>query len=210
MGRAVRKGERAIWILAPLVARDEVAADGDSAPAVRGFRRVAVFDLAQTDGAPLPSPCERLKGEVSGEQYPRLVAVAHRIGFLVDDAPLPEGTNGECHFAERRLRIRTGNSEVQRVKTLAHELGHAVLHEFEVDRAKAELEAESIAYVVCRSLGIDSGTYSFGYVATWAGGGDAAITAIRGSCDRIASTAHMILEAAASFSSGRIKGGASG
>ena len=79
------------------------------------------------------------------------------------------------------------------MKTLAHELAHAVLHETVEDRSVAELEAESTAFVVCQRLGIDTAEYSFGYVATWAGGGGAAIAAIRASCDRIQQAAEVII-----------------
>jgi antirestriction protein ArdC len=81
------------------------------------------------------------------------------------------------------------------VKTLAHEIAHALLHEQFDSRALAELEAESTAYVVCQALGIDSSDYSFGYVATWAGGGEQAIAGIKASCERIQRTAATILRA---------------
>lgn len=74
--------------------------------------------------------------------------------------------NGECRFGSRTIAIRSGIAPAQMVKTLAHELRHVVLHTPEeqrkrpVDRPTAELEAESVAYVVCRELGIDSGSYS--------------------------------------------------
>ncbi|MGA3217090.1 MAG: hypothetical protein ABSD97_15535 [Acidimicrobiales bacterium] len=70
-----------------------------------------------------------------------------------------------------------------------------MLHESYDDRALAELEAESTAYVVCHVLGLDSGDYSFGYVATWAGGGNEAISGIRASCERIQKSAAAILQA---------------
>ena len=79
------------------------------------------------------------------------------------------------------------------MKTLAHEIAHALLHERYKDRALAELEAESTAYVVCQALGIDSSDYSFGYVATWAGGGEQAIAGIKASCERIQRSAAAIL-----------------
>ena len=81
------------------------------------------------------------------------------------------------------------------MKTLAHEIAHALLHEQFDSRALAELEAESTAYVVCQALGIDSSDYSFGYVATWAGGGEQAISGIKASCERIQRTAATILRA---------------
>jgi antirestriction protein ArdC len=74
-------------------------------------------------------------------------------------------------------------------------MAHALLHESFDNRALAELEAESTAYVVCQALGIDSSDYSFGYVATWAGDGDQAIAGIKASCDRIQKSAATILRA---------------
>jgi hypothetical protein len=56
-----------------------------------------------------------------------------------------------------------------------------------------ELEAESVAYVGCRQLGIDSSAYSFGYVATWTGGGAEAQRASTKSAQRIQKAAHLIL-----------------
>lgn len=75
------------------------------------------------------------------------------------------------------------------------ELSHALLHERFDNRALAELEAESTAYVVCQALGLDTSDYSFGYVATWAGGGEQAIAGIKASCERIQNSAAIILRA---------------
>jgi antirestriction protein ArdC len=71
-----------------------------------------------------------------------------------------------------RIRVESFNSPAQRVKTLAHEIGHALLYEQFDNRALAELKAESTAYVICQALGLDTSDYSFGYVAGWAGGGE--------------------------------------
>jgi hypothetical protein len=84
------------------------------------------------------------------------------------------------------------------VKTIAHELAHAILHSAAdctgVTRALAELEAESVAFVVSDDLGLDSSTYSFGYIATWACGGYDVDDAIRASAQRISTAARTILE----------------
>ena len=69
-----------------------------------------------------------------------------------------------------------------------------MLHENSDNRALAELEAESTAYIVCQTLGIDSSSYTFGYVTTWAGGGNQAIAGIKASGDRIQKTASAIVE----------------
>ncbi len=192
--RNVRKGEKGIWILAPMTrnVRDEDV--DDKAGATTGFKPVPVFDVAQTDGQPLPeSCCILLDGDDVTGVYGRLVAVAQSIGYTVEDAEFTDFRNGHCMFRERRIRVRSENAPAQRVKTLAHELAHALLHKHSVDRALAELEAESVAFVVCGNVGIESDDYSFGYVATWAGGGDEAIAAVKASGGRIQHAADQIL-----------------
>jgi antirestriction protein ArdC len=199
LGRHVRKGEKAIWILAPMTRKvcDDEHHDQERAEGARvlmGFKPVTVFDLAQTDGEPLPEIATRLQGDDPLGVYGDLERVAESIGFSVEDADFDGGKNGDCNFAENRIRVRAGNAPAQRVKTLAHEIAHALLHEGFTDRALAELEAESVAYVVCASEGIESDDYSFGYVAGWSGGGDEAIAAIRTAGGRIQQAAESILE----------------
>jgi antirestriction protein ArdC len=195
MNRVVRKGEKAIWILAPMVYKNADAEHGEGERIIRGFKWVPVFDISQTDGEDLPSICDRLDGDDPAGHYTVLVGVARSIGFGVEDHEFGGTTNGDCTHAERRIRVEIHNTPAQRVKTLAHEIAHALLHESFDSRALAELEAESTAYVVCQALGIDSSDYSFGYVATWAGGGDQAIAGIKASCERIQKTATTILRA---------------
>ncbi|MDA8038618.1 MAG: ImmA/IrrE family metallo-endopeptidase [Actinomycetota bacterium] len=65
---------------------------------------------------------------------------------------IPGGANGDCTYSEKRIRVEVTNAPAQRVKTLAHELAHALLHENFKDRALAELEAESTAFIVCNVL----------------------------------------------------------
>jgi antirestriction protein ArdC len=195
MGRFVRKGEKAIWILAPIVQRTADADIPEDDRIVRGFKFVPVFDVAQTDGGALPTVCEQLRGGDPDGAYRVLSEVARSIGFTVVPHEFDGSTNGDCSHGDRRIRIEVRNGPAQQVKTLAHEIAHALLHARFGSRALAELEAESVAYVACQAIGIDSGEYSFGYVATWAGGGDQAIAAIRTSCARIEKTAATILRA---------------
>lgn len=194
LGRSVRKGERAIWILAPMVGRTVRGEDGDERRPIYGFRPVAVFDVAQTDGVELPEVCRNVDGDDPGAAFDALRARADALGYAVEQAELPGGTNGDCTHGLRRIRVESRNRPAQQVKTLAHELAHALLHEGSSDRALAELEAESTAYVVCRRLGIDSGGYSFGYVACWAGGGPEATAAITSSGAAIQRAATAILD----------------
>jgi antirestriction protein ArdC len=203
LGRHVRKGEHGIAILAPIVPRLRVV-DGDSgdeqwvAGRPHAFRVTHVFDVSQTDGEDLAAPpVSRLEGSDPKDWYTQLRGVAHGLEFTVEEDYLPDGVNGDCNHALRRIRIEVRNGQSHQVKTLAHELGHAILH---ADRAglcreQAELEAESVAYIVCAGLGIDTSEYSFGYLAVWAGGGEQARRAIAESAQRIQTAAHRVLDA---------------
>jgi N-terminal domain of anti-restriction factor ArdC len=199
LGRSVRRREAAIRILAPLQVRAGAPEEGD-ARRVRGFRTVSVFDVAQTDGDPLPEVCALLEGDDPGQLFGRLRSVAGELGFTVEERDDLGGAHGDCSHALRAIRILGANPGAQRVKTLAHELAHAILHDPKTSsvgsRALAELEAESVAFVVCEALGVAADGYSFGYVAVWSGGGPEAIERVRGSAVRIQAAAHRILASA--------------
>ena len=196
MGRQVRKGEAGIRILAPMVGKDKDT--GDSR--VYGFRTVSVFDVAQTDGEALPElDVKRLEGQAPDEIMEALVSVANDLGYSVEVTDqLANGVNGETRFASKEVLIRSDNSPAQQVKTMAHELGHVLLHadqSVQRDRAQKELEAESVAFVVCRAIGIQSDDYSFGYVLSWAGGEDEANRLMKDSASRIVKAADQIINA---------------
>jgi hypothetical protein len=168
-----------------------------SPPTDRRPRVVYVFDVSQTDGDDLPeSPARRLEGESVAGAYQDLAAYADRLGFTVEvSEELPGEVIGDCTHLMHRIRVRAGLSPAQSTKTLAHEIAYAVLHRGSIEsREQAELEAESTAYVVCGTLGIDSADYSFGYVAWW-GGGEDAISRIRQSGHRIQQTAQQMIVA---------------
>ena len=193
LGRFVRRGEQAVWILAPVTRR---VADEESDNPVRtvvAFRPVPVFAQDQTEGDPLPAICVRLHGDDAPGAYGGLVQVAHSFGFTVEDHAFDGETNGDCSHALQRIRIEATLEPTHRVKTLAHELAHALLHMDRSERALMELEAESVAFVVCDALDIDAGEWTFGYVAGWSGGGDNAIAAIKAAGTRIQRTADRIL-----------------
>jgi antirestriction protein ArdC len=201
LGRNVRKGEKGIAILAPIVTRtkveDETTGETNTIlHAPRRFRCVHVFDVSQTDGDELPPlPVHKLEGDDPDNLYTRLRDVAESIGFSVEEDFL-DGQNGDCNHELHRIRVEVRNEPVQQVKTLAHELAHAILHgEREgLIREQAELEAESVAYIVCTDLGIDSSAYSFGYLATWSHGGNNVRRAVSESGQRIQRAARLILE----------------
>ena len=80
--------------------------------------------------------------------------------------------NGYCDFLNKQIAVRPDVSTAQAVKTLIHELGHALLHANGpvASREVAEVEVESVAFIVCDALGLNSGNYSFPYVSRWAEG----------------------------------------
>jgi hypothetical protein len=129
LGRHVRKGEKGIAILAPIVKRlkveDEEGEKHTIVSAPRAFRVVYVFDIAQTDGDELPAlPVHKLEGGDPDQVYARLRAVASGSGFTVEEDYL-DGPNGDWNHELRRIRVEARNQPLQQVKTLAHELAHA-------------------------------------------------------------------------------------
>ena len=139
-----------------------------------GFRVATVFDISQTDGEPLPErpSGERLRGDAPAEVLAALVRFAHRIDYAVTfEADLLGERNGETDATAQTIKVARGLSAAQTVKTLAHEIGHALMHPAgsAITRSQAEVEAESVAYLVVRQAGIDSAAYSFGYVVSWSG-----------------------------------------
>lgn len=179
LGRQVRKGEKSIRIFAPVVRRlgeddeDSVERSGDR---VVGFKAVPVFDVAQTDGDPLPE-VERpalLKGDAPRGLWEALAAQVADRGFTLvrrDCRP----ANGTTEWGGRIVTVRPDVDAAQAVKTLAHELAHVMLHEPAADstehhRGRREVEAESVAYIVCRRYGLPTDDYSLPYVAGWSGG----------------------------------------
>jgi hypothetical protein len=134
----------------------------------------------------------KLHGGAPEGVFVKLIAFAESLGFSVErPSSLESGANGDTDHRDGRIRVATNNADAQQVKTLAHEIGHALLHDPEsiatrdVTRGLKELEAESVAYATCRALGMETGEYSFGYVVGWSGGGEDALKGIKASTGRI-------------------------
>ena len=200
VGRQVRKGERGIAILAPMVSRTraitatETVEQPELVRVLRGFRIVHVFDISQTDGDPLPDVFPTLlEGGDAVGWFDRLAAQVDAAGFTLDRRECSPA-NGVTNFTTRQVTVRPDLSPAQAVKTLAHELGHVLLHDDAkrsiVDRARVEVEAESTAYLVCTSVGIDTEDYSFPYLARWSLGD---VELIRATADRAITCARRIL-----------------
>lgn len=216
-GRQVKQGEKGIQILAPcqftyLVEYQKIdPATGqplcgkDGKPLVERrrenairFKVATVFDVSQTEGRELPNiGVSELTGEVSDFSgiYDRLAALSP---LPVEQDHVPGTAKGYTSFMENRIVIRPGMSQVQTIKTLVHEIAHAKLHnpdflseEQKKARREKEVEAESVAYVVCQHFGIDTSDYSFGYVAGWSRGRE--LAELKASLDVIHSTAGEII-----------------
>ena len=193
--------ESALRILAPMTYKRDDAPEGENAREIRGFKMVPVFDISQTEGPDLPDVVSKLEGIAPEGVFVKLTEFAQGLGFRVErPESLESGANGDTSHLEGRIRVVSRNSEAQQAKTLAHEIGHALLHDPEVDATKElerglkELEAESTAYVICTALGMDTSDYSFGYVAGWAGGAPEAIQGIKASTGRIQKAASAVLK----------------
>ncbi len=218
--RNVKKGEKAIKILAPapFKAKKEVqkldaqgrpvmGKDGKPVTEVQeiqvpAFKIVSVFDVSQTEGEPLPSiGVEELTGSVEryGEFFKALEQTSPvPIGF----EDIPGGSHGYYHLTEKRSAIQEGMSELQTLKTAIHEIAHSKLHAIDPeataieqadrpDSRTREVQAESVAYAVCQHYGLDTSDYSFGYVAGWSSGKD--LKELKASLETIRATAHELI-----------------
>lgn len=195
LGRQVRKGEKSIRILAPVVIKkaDPEHPDQEPKPRVVGFRGTSVFDLSQTEGEDLPdvSP-ELLTGDEPGDVWDQLAKQVAAQGFMLERGDCGHA-NGVTMHQDRRVVVRDDISPAQACKTLAHELAHVIMHaEDRPCRGQIEVEAESVAYLVTDALGIDSTGYTFPYVAGWAGGD---VEVIQKTAERVIATAREILSA---------------
>jgi hypothetical protein len=199
LGRYVRKGEHAIRILAPC--RYKVTDDdGDECYVVRGFTTASVFDISQTEGEEVADlRPELVVGEAPAGMWDALAGQVEAAGFVVARCESVEeigGANGRTDYAARTVKVRDDVDDAQAVKTLAHELAHILCdHEHDIRamgcRGRLEVEAESVAYVVCSHAGMSTAGYSLSYVARWAGG-DASV--VRQTAEKVVKVAGAICE----------------
>ena len=216
--RHVNKGEKAIRILAPAPykikeERDKIAPvtqelllDKDGNPqkeeveiTIPAFRAVSVFDVAQTDGKPIPELAgKELLSDVEG--YQDMIRAVEAISPVpIELEEIAGDSKGYYDREAKRIAVQENMSESQTLKTMIHEVAHSKLHSKEVeqdeqmkkDRNTKEVEAESIAYTVCQHFGIDTSDYSFGYIAGWSSGRDT--KELRSSMDTIRRTASELI-----------------
>ena len=186
MGHQVRRGETAIKILGPVTRKVELV-DRVSGEPIRdaagrpqfvrqltGVRLVSVFDASQVDPPmELPPEPKLLLGQAPPGLWDSLSELVAVEGFTLTRGDCG-GANGWTDFVDREIRVRDDVDDAQSVKVLAHELGHALNPPGPGEvyaaacRGRQEVIAESVAYIVTRAHGLDSGQYTFNYVAGWA------------------------------------------
>lgn len=171
LGRFVKKGEKGILILAPIVRR-KAQNDEDreeSLASIAGFRAAYVFDVSQTDGKDLPH-IGTVEGD-PGHYSERLRSFASARGILVeysqDIAPARGVSSGG------RITLLPEQPPAEEFSTLAHELAHELLHRSvrreSTSRRVRETEAEATAFVVCHSAGLETGSAARDYIQLWNG-----------------------------------------
>ena len=159
LGRFVKKGTKGILIFAPIAPRNEAESDNgeeETERTVIRFRAVYVFDVADTDGTPLPE-----FGNAEGDpscytQRLRDFIASRGIKLEYSDAIYP--AQGQC--SPGKIVLLPGQSAAEEFATLAHETGHALLHgkerRCETTKTVRETEAEAVAFVVCEAVGLEA------------------------------------------------------
>lgn len=226
--RNVKKGEKGIRIIAPchqkIIQEVDVIDSATNKPVldekgnpvkeqqetmIPRYKVVTVFDISQTEGKELPNiGVESLQGQV--ENY------SDFFDALVSCSPVPvsfdritSGVKGYFDMAENKIVINAAESEQQTIKTLIHEITHAKLHNRQAlaemskqfDRNTKEVQAESVAYVVCEHYGLNTLEYSVPYIASWSKNQE--ISEMKNSLDVIQKTANEIITSVDLFLSER-------
>jgi hypothetical protein len=193
LGRQVQKGAHGIAVIAPCPYVTKRSDNDEHEETRLGFRVAWVFDEADTEGSDLPEVAPTLlSGESPDGIWNHIAALIIDRGYTIDrDDCSP--ANGVTRWHEHRVSVSPHLAPAQAVKTLTHELGHIIGDhgtEPRLPRPVAEIEAESIAYIVCAAIGIESDCYSFPYVAHWS---DGDINLVRTTADRVVRLAHEVI-----------------
>jgi len=202
LNRCVRKGEKAIRILAPVAVKQRDEQGEETGEKKVFFRTVPVFDVSMTDvlpgkePVPLTPPSEPITGESHRHLIAPLTAQVAQLGYSVEIRDLPDdGPGGWCDPRRKQIVVATGPANRQ-VRTLVHELAHAHGLGYELGRERCEVLVDCVTYCVLGSVGLDVGDESIPYVAGW--GEDGALDAIRDYAQTINTVARRIEDALAS------------
>ena len=194
LGRFVKKGEKGILILAPMI-RKKTESNGeaelDESSVAVAFRAAYVFDVTQTDGQPLPEI-----GSVNGD--PR--EYRERVAKFVADHGIALEYSEDIARARGmseggKITLLPGQSPAEEFATLAHEVAHELMHRDErrssTSKRVRETEAEAVAFVVCSAIGLETGSAAQDYIGLY--GGDAKL--LSESLECVQRTATQILNA---------------
>jgi hypothetical protein len=182
LGRCVRKGEHGIRITARVTPKKsdpaaerperEQTEEPDRRP-VR-FTTVAVFGLSQTD--PLPGveqlpvepPCELLTGDSHAHLLEPLGELATRLGYTVTLEEIPSATGGWCDSHAKRIVVDSGQAVNGQVRTLVHELVHALGVTYQThSRPQAEVIVDTATLIILSGAGLDTSGETIPYIAGW-------------------------------------------
>jgi Putative metallopeptidase family (DUF6782)/N-terminal domain of anti-restriction factor ArdC len=169
--RQVRKGEKAIRILAPITVKRPDPATGDERYVCVGFRGACVFDIAQTDGPELPAPpeCVPAEGDCLEAHRSALEGLARELGYVTYYYAPPSGALGFCDRVGRRIVVDPNLAPNAQVSVLVHELAHAQGIDYaDYARAESETIVEATTMIVLGGLGFDTSAFSVPYIAGWA------------------------------------------
>ncbi len=176
LGRWVKKGEKGIMILAPMLVKQRDAATAakeaakpDEVFRLTGFRTAYVFDASQTEGRPLPE-FAKTTGDTKeyGEKLKELVTKQGiSVEYDASIAPAQGMSSGG------RIRLMPGMAPAEEFSVLAHELAHEMLHHRKdttpLPKVVRETQAEAVAFVVCRGVGLETNTAAADYIALYNG-----------------------------------------
>lgn len=220
--RYVKKGEKGIRIICPApykkeylkdvidktTGKPELLPDGKAKQeivqkVIPFFKVGYIYDISQTEGQPLPEIADILEGDLDEGLKSLKEAMLQASPVPVCFQPIDGETNGFYSPAAGEIVVDSTLSEKQSLKTLIHETAHALLHNPEASSSQStretkEVEAESVAYVVCQYFGLDTSDYSFGYIAGWSSGKGtpelkASLENIRNTSNEIISNVEQIL-----------------
>lgn len=214
LGRQVKKGEKAIQILAPIIYKKKNDNEGivndkisdkkdkplkeETEKILVGFKVVNVFDYSQTEGEPLPEVVHKLDGTVQGyEEFMRAIKEISPVPVILQN--VQGSANGYYDLKNKFIAIDKDMSQEMHLKTGIHEVAHALLHdrdngiekELQLNNETKEVQAESIAFTVCNYFGIDASNYSFGYISGWSSDKD--LKELKASMEIIRKTAQIII-----------------
>jgi antirestriction protein ArdC len=181
LGRRVKRGEKGIMILAPLIRTKRREADSQARQVpdtdnsqtetqLLGFRAVYVFDVEQTEGPEIPKLGNTVKGDV-GDRLERLVEFTHTQGIKLEYSERIAPAQGLSYGG--MIRLLPDLQPAETLSVLVHELAHEMLHKAErrtlITKTVRETEAEAVAFVVCHALGLETGTGSADYIQLYHG-----------------------------------------